>query len=233
MTTKTLIATIILIILFFGTGIFLGTKLKKTTTPGSQENTYEAGWNAAKKQLEQTGVGKTLNQIVAKTIIGTIDTVSGSTIMLKNVSSSDPLSKANLENRTVQIAPDTKVYRLVQKDKTQFLSETEAFQSKVRDRMSGKDNSEDPIVPPQPQSKENATPSDLKAGQFVTITSNEDIADAKEFTAQEINIQFISETLQQANTTTPGVVAPSSAPTTEPTANTALPTQNTPVKPSN
>lgn len=231
MTTKTLITTIILIILFFGTGIFLGTKLKKTTTSDNQENTYEAGWNAAKKQLEQAGVGKTLNQIVAKTITGNVASISGNTLALKNASSVDPLSKANLENRTVQIAPDTKIYRLVQKDKTQFLNETEAFQSKVRDRMSGKDASEDPIVPPQPQNKENATLGDLKAGQFVTITSSEDITDAQEFTAQEISIQFMPEALQKTSVTTPEGAVTSPAPEVAPVTNVAPPTQNAPVTP--
>ncbi|MFZ2226087.1 MAG: hypothetical protein WA064_01050 [Candidatus Moraniibacteriota bacterium] len=227
MTTKTLIATIILIILFFGTGIFLGTKIKKTSAPSNQENTYQAGWDAAKKQLEKKGIGSVPAGMEIKNLSGTIDLISGNTLTLKNVSSADILSDPSLDTRIVQVSADTKFYQLVQKDGAQFQKEMEDFQKKMQEQAASATPTNQPLTPPQPQEKKELALSDLVVGQSVAVTSSENIGDKKEFTATEISVQPVP-VMPEANTTTN---SPASSPVPPmPTINSSAPTApiNTP-----
>lgn len=221
MTTKTLIATIILIILFFGTGIFLGTKIKKTSAPGSQENTYQSGWDAAKKQLEKKGIGNVPAGMEIRNLSGTIDLISGDTITLKDVTSANLLSDPGLDIRTVHVSSDTKFYQLTQKDGAQFQKEMEDFQKKMQEQTGNDPLANQPIAPPQPQDKKEITIAELKVGQLVEIISADNIGEKKEFTATEITTQAMPIMPTAQDSAGQAIPAPpiptnSSAPTTTP-----------------
>ena len=190
MTKKALIIMIILLFLFFGTGVFVGIKIKsKSSVPGNQANTYQAGWDAAKKQLEKKGIGVLPGGMEIKNLSGTVDKISGNIITIKNVSSVDPLSDSSLDTRTVQISSNTKFYQLVQKDSAEYQKEMSDFQSKMQEQMKNPSSTAQPITPPMPQNKKEIALSDLKEGQNITVVSDDDIKDKKEFSATEVVVQ--------------------------------------------
>jgi hypothetical protein len=181
-------------ILAFGLGLFLGTKLKSKTAD-SKNNTYQAGWEAAKAQLEKSGIGAVPAGMEIKTLSGTVDKVSGNTITLKNVSFGDPLADPSLSVRTVQINKDTKFYQLSQKDQAVFQKEMDEFTKKINEQSNNKDNAPEPIASPDPQIKKEITLADIKEGQLVSVSSNEDIKDKKEFIASQVSVNLSTPVL--------------------------------------
>jgi hypothetical protein len=191
MTKKTLSIIAVLLILFFATGILLGTKLGSeapSSTPADQTNSYQAGWDAAKKQLAEKGMA-TPPGMEIKSINGTIDTITGNKISLRNVSSMELLSDPSLNSRTIQISSETKIYQLTQKDPAQFQKEMSDFQKKMQEQTADGSQPTKPLDPPYSTDRKEITLAELKSGQQIMVTSDENIGDKKEFTAKAINIQ--------------------------------------------
>ncbi len=254
MTKKALTIMIFLLLLFFGAGMFVGLKIKsKSSVPGNQADNYQAGWDAAKKQLEKKGIGVLPGGMEIKNLSGTIDKISGNTITIKNVSSPDPLSDSSLDTRTVQVSSNTKFYQLVQKDSVEYQKEMTDFQNKMQEQMKNPSPTAQPITPPMPQDKKEITLSNLKEGQNITVVSDGDIKDKKEFSATEIAVQPdlnqlspmpmtsapvppIMPVSNNSQTTTVPVTTPAppintTKPIASPTATTQVTTPATPVVP--
>jgi hypothetical protein len=184
MPRKIIIALVVLLVLTFGLGTFFGMMLKSKTT--NKDSSYQVGWDAAKEQLQKTGLSVPEGMEI-KTLSGTVEKVTGNTLILKNVISSDPLGDPSLSSRTVQIASDTKLYRLSQKDSDQFKRETEEFDKKIKEQP----ESVGSVTPPNPQNKDSISISDIKEGQFILVTSKDNIKDKKEFVASEVSVQSL------------------------------------------
>lgn len=194
--------TIIILLAFIavlGLGIYGGTKIKKTQAPAGVENSYQAGWDAAKKKLAET-MPTPLGAEETKILNATIQKISGSTLTVKVLPmASNPLDQQTDDIRTVQISGDTKIYQLVQKDFAQIQKEMEEFQSKMKTQAESKDAANvESLTPPMPQDKKEVAIGDLKEGQQISITANENIKDKKEIAAAEINIQPVLP-VDQAN----------------------------------
>jgi hypothetical protein len=222
MPKKVIIVMVVLLVLTFSMGVFLGTKIN-SKSPAGKDNNYQAGWDAAKVQLQKSGFGAPVG-LEIKTLSGTVDKISGNTLTLKNVSNSDPLADSSLSVRTVQVTKDTKFYQLTQKDQVQFQKEMEEFQKKMKDQ-SGENPS---VTPPSPQDKKEVALSDIKEGQSVSVTSSENIKDKKEFTATQIEISFMSAISPEAlnaggKAVTPPPVLPNSSAVSAPSSPVAPP----------
>jgi hypothetical protein len=101
MSKKIIISFVLILILTFMLGLFLGIKLKSKTAD-NKENTYQAGWDAAKAQLEKSGIGTApaapdfTNLPVSTGQPGTTSAPSQSPVTDKeNTSSASPSSKEN------------------------------------------------------------------------------------------------------------------------------------------
>ena len=212
---------ILAFILVFALGVFAGSKIKKGKTPQGVENSYQAGWDAAKQRIEQTGLGgPKMDNIEIKTISGTIEKIESNKITIKAMPLG-ALSDPALDSRIITVSNDTKIFQLTQKDPAQLQKEMDEFQSKMKALEENKEQSTENITPVQPQDKKQVQLSDLKVGQQVSITSTENIKDKKEFAASEISIMEMPNLPgTPENLPTPPIpTAPTSstAPTTLPT----------------
>ncbi len=197
MTKKTLFAVTILILLFFGSGILLGVKLKSENNgiasnvqaPSNQDNSYQAGYDAAKKQLlEKNPAIAPLIEMQTKIRYGTIEKISENSIILDNVRTAALPADSKPETFTVDITKDSNFFQLSRKDCAQFQAEMTDFQNKLQKQTP---TDQQKISSPQIQEKKAISLADLKEGQLVSITSNEDISDQKDFTAKEVTIMDV------------------------------------------
>lgn len=183
MLKKILLITIPLLAIF-ALGIFIGTKIKTKTSNGNTDS-FQAGWDAAQKRLEESGAAPKLNGIEIKTLSGTIQQIEGEKITLKTTNILGALSDPELDNRIVQVNNETKIYLLIPKDNTVLQKETEEFNNKLKEQA----NQAADLQIPLPFDKKEVSLAELKVGQNITVQADEDIKDKKQFTAKEISIQ--------------------------------------------
>jgi hypothetical protein len=183
------IVAVLLLILVFGIGMLVGIKMRSKTSSG-QENTFQAGWDAAKERLEKIGIGVLPANTEIKSMAATVQKISGDSMIVKAISTMDPLSDPSLDTRTIQINNNTKFYRLVQKDSAQLQKEMEDFRKNNPGQSS--DSLSQSADYPVPQEKKETGISDIKEGSDILILSNGDIRDKKEFLAVEILLQPIA-----------------------------------------
>jgi hypothetical protein len=187
---KKIIIGIVAFILIFGLGVLVGTKLKsKSATPNGQADTFQSGYDAAKKKLQDQGIGVLPSNIEIKSILGTVQNVSGNSIVIKTMHIENPLSDSDLDLRTIQITSDTNFYQLIQKDYQQFQQELADFQKKAQEQPNNENTDSQQAAAPLPFDKKTITLADIKEGQSITVTANEDIKNKKEFVATEISLQ--------------------------------------------
>lgn len=185
---KKIIYFAFLFLLVFLFGFFLGNKsrlLQKSGVPGSiskgQENTFQAGWDAAREKVAESGPLAYLASAEIKNISGQVTEVKGNKVTLKTTSA-DPLADPGLETRIVEVAGNTKIYQLVAKSPEQFQKEMSEFIAKTGNNAEG-------LTPPSSSEKKEVGLSDIKVGQEVYATADEDIKSLKQFEALEIDIQ--------------------------------------------
>jgi len=192
------IITILLLLLSFELGVFVGARMnspyvasnKQTVAAGG--NTFQAGWDAAKKRLIEFGFGgMTGNKTEIKTMSGKITAASEGKLTVK-INPITPLDDPALDNRTVLYDSNTKIYQLTQKDFSVYQKELNTFVKNTQKRLkSGATSSPSVINAPEMFDKAEVQLSDLKIGQQIMITASSSIADIKEIKAVEISIQNI------------------------------------------
>lgn len=198
---KKIIYFVFLFLLVFLFGFFLGNKsglLQKSGVPESiskgQENTFQAGWDAAKARLKQSSYGIAIpDGMEIKNVSGTIQKIAGNKLTVKIINSLDPLSDPDLDTRIITVDANTKISLAVQKDPVQWQKEMQDFQDKIQQQPTQTDPAQapTPILPPIPFDTKDIKVADLKENQQVSVTANEDIKDKKEFTAVQIDAQEI------------------------------------------
>lgn len=200
---KILVGTIIAIV-FLGLGIFIGTKFSKKAVPQcatvNAENTYQAGWNAAKERLNQLSIGTIIPAgTEIKNVNGTIQKIEGNKLTVK-INPIEPLSDPELDVRIITVDSNTKITLVVQKDPAQFQKELQDFQDKMKQSPAQTDPSQQPV----PFDKKDITLSNLQENQRIAVTANENIRDRKEFTAKQIDTQEITAPVAEpASVSTP------------------------------
>ncbi|MBI5400894.1 MAG: hypothetical protein HZB12_02175 [Candidatus Yonathbacteria bacterium] len=153
--------------------------------PASSENTYQAGFDAAKKRVLESQMGmmlRTSDDI--RVLSGTVTAVNGNRITLHTQSANPFDDDPSLSTRTVLITSETKIVKLSQKDPKEMQAEMTAFMKNMQTIKGGT-----PAMPPEPFTRASATATDIAVGISLNITATENIKTAKEFTTSEIQIQ--------------------------------------------
>ena len=186
--SKQTITTIIIALVFFGLGFYSG-RLYPIGLKG--ENTFEAGWQAAKQRLSETGFMPMFGKDMEITSLsGEVKEVKGNKISLK-ISPLEPLADPNLDNRIVEVDEKTKIYRLIEKDPAQYQAEMEEFERKMGEEMENPEEIPEPVVFPEMYNKEEAGLADIEVDQRISVKTEEDIKEVKQFKAVEITIQSV------------------------------------------
>lgn len=175
-----------LVILFVGMGI--GSMISRKGSLMGGEDTYQAGWDAAKKRLSESGFGFPA-AVEVMNVSGTVQEVSstGMTIKIRPV---EPLSDPALDVRTVTFDANTKFYQMKQKDPVQYQQEIRDFNAKIQSLITKSGTQAPPIeTPPQPFIKTPVTAQDIKKDTLVAVTAGSNIKDTKTFVATEVSIQ--------------------------------------------
>ncbi|MHA1251766.1 MAG: hypothetical protein ACTSRP_17380 [Candidatus Helarchaeota archaeon] len=153
----------------------------------AQQNTFEAGWNAAKQRLQETGyLPPVLDEIF--TISGQVQGIENNKITL-NIHPLEPLADPELDVRIIEVDENTKIYQLKEKEFEQYEKEMKEYNKKMKEQVDAPELAPESIIPPEPFIKETAKLSNIRQGQEITVTSKENIKNKKQFRAIEIVIQ--------------------------------------------
>ncbi|HEX8946751.1 MAG TPA: hypothetical protein VF829_00860 [Candidatus Paceibacterota bacterium] len=120
-----------------------------------------------------------------RSVSGTIQSVSGNTLTI----AVDPQTfGADIAQRTVSLSDATSIVRDVQKDPAAFQKEMDAFMKDMGAQKPDKMAAGEPLVPPMPYDKQQATVNDLAAGMHISVYANENIRSAESFAAAKVEI---------------------------------------------
>ncbi|HAS84529.1 MAG TPA: hypothetical protein DCS23_00425 [Candidatus Yonathbacteria bacterium] len=146
--------------------------------------TYQEGFNAAKKLVEESSFGMMLRTPDdTRTLSGTVTSVQGNRITI-HTQTMNPFEDPALLDRTIIVTKDTKISKLTTKDPKVMQSETEAFM-----KMMQGDNTGLPTMPPEPFVRAPSDIASIIVGTILNVTATENIKTLKEFTASEIQVQ--------------------------------------------
>jgi hypothetical protein len=177
--SKKYITATALFIVVFGLGLGLGSQI-----PRFLGKTYSDGWNAAKLRLvesEQFGfLGKEGDTL---SLVGVVVDVRGNQIAIKTNPLS-PLSDPELDTRVVLLSNVTKITRIVPRQGDEYQKEIESYMQKIR---TGKGDID--LTPPVSFTVETATNSDIKNGDSIMVTADQNINNLKSFSVLEVQIQ--------------------------------------------
>ena len=158
---------------------------------------YQAGWNTAEQRLIETGFAPIMGieDMEIRTVNGTVQEINNDKITLK-IYPLEPLADSSLDIRVIEVA-NAKIYKFIEKNQEQFQKEMEEFEIKMREQAENS-NSEiidmsEPLMPPEMFIKQIANLNDIKVGQQLTVDTDIDIREAKQFKASKITIQFMPE----------------------------------------
>ena len=145
---------------------------------------YQAGFDAAKKRVENSSFGAIIRTPDEMRVLsGTVTRINGNKIDF-HIQSTRPFDEPSLDDRTTTVTSDTKISRLTQKDQKIFQSEMETFMKNSQTKKGAT-----LATPPEPFSHTPAILADIKVGDVLTVSAEENIKTKKEFTATDIQIQ--------------------------------------------
>ena len=148
-------------------------------------NSYQAGYDAAKKRVLDSSIGAMLHTPDdIRTLPGVVTAVSGNRITI-NTKPMNPFDDPALDERIVVVTTDTKIFKLSQKDPKVFQAEMDAFTKK----MQGGKVSPQGLIPPDMFIKAQVSVTDITVGNTVSVTAKQNIKSVKEFSASEVQIQ--------------------------------------------
>lgn len=134
----------------------------------------------------------------SRMLFGTIDEVDGKELTLKDVKRIPGSASDATDTVTVTVDSATVIERLVPKDSATLEKEQAAFLKSVETQQ----GSTESIVPPEPFTRTKVAFSSLKAGDFVVVSSNQDLSKLSVFTATRIDVQDTPLSSPVTNTTT-------------------------------
>ncbi len=194
--SKKIIFGIIAALIIFIAGILCGISIPKNNSiiSGGKDNSFQAGWDAAKARLSQSPAGMAIpTNAEIKSVNGAIQKIDGNKLTVK-INPLEPLADPNLDTRIVVVDSSAKIILDVPKDQAQLEKEMKEFQDKMKQPSAQTDPSQPavPIMPPTSFTSKDISLSDLKVNQYISVTANENIKDKKEFTATQIEAQEFS-----------------------------------------
>jgi hypothetical protein len=178
----------LLIILSFLLGFYFSNYIDRCNTQtkinSDPNDTYAAGWEAAKKRLQETGNYFIDITFPIKEIWGEIKNITGNKLFV-SIKPLDPLADRSLDERIVIIANNTILLQKIKKSELVYNKEIADF--KFEEASSG------PILPePYPNmfTESEASIVDFKIGQKIKVEAENDVRNIKEFIASSIVIQY-------------------------------------------
>lgn len=194
---KTIIISLVVALVFFTLGYLIG---GINITPTGQlvkgANTFQAGWDAAKQRLADSGFFAPMGNFEINNVSGEVIAVKDNAITLK-IRPLEPLADPSLDERIVKVDANTKIYTLEQKDQAEYQKEMADFDKKMQEQLKNPlEPGQAPIPPvgdvgpPEFFVKKEASISDIKVGMNINvIAADKDIKNTKQFSAAEINLQ--------------------------------------------
>lgn len=175
-----------------GAGILIASSLNSEKSDGlnlkyNAPDTFEAGWEAAKKKIEETPyipTGAGSEEI--KSIKGRITSVESNKITIE-ARLLNPLDDEKLTTRVVNIGDKTEIIIREEKNMDDIRQEHDEYNKKMEDYSNGKLPSMP--EPPEVYIEKNCTIKDLVEGQTVTIESEKNIREALEFNASKVLVR--------------------------------------------
>ena len=184
---------IFLIIIFFAGGIGLGYLFFNKNCLASEckidkNNTYAAGWEAAKKRLDNLGIFSAIDKaLVIKEINGTVEKVENNELRV-GIIPFEPLADPDLDIRIVKINNDTQILKVTEKQPQEYEKDIEEYKTN-RNLTPFEINSPDSSIPPSKYKEEKVSISEIKVRDKINIKTGFDIKEKKEFIAKIIIIQ--------------------------------------------
>lgn len=195
---KTIIISLVVALVFFILGYLIGgINVSSTGKITVGANTYQAGWEAAKKRLAESSYASLLGaKLEMKTVFGQVTALEGNAITLK-IRPLEPLADPSLDERIVKVDSNTKIYVLTQKDQAQYQKEMAEFSKKMQEQIKNPPKpgqapavSDGTVRPPEFFIKKEASLADIKIGATISVVAvDKDIKNTKQFTAAEISVQ--------------------------------------------
>jgi len=150
---------------------------------------YQIGYrNGAGGVSPQAQNGRLPAVSESRMILGTVDKISGQEITLKDVRRiSDTSPGAVGKSVTVTVVSSTIIERLVLKDAATLKKEQDAFSKELQAK--GANDPTNSMVPPEPFTRTKIAFSDIKAGNFLVVSSDQDLSKLSAFTATRIDVQ--------------------------------------------
>lgn len=187
---KNLVIILAAALIFFLLGCFVGFKLTRGQA-ASQGDTYQAGWEAAKKRLTETGFIPPV--VKHKTLYGQIKEIGDNQVVIK-VRSLEPLADSNLDERIVKIDANTKFYFLEMKHEEEREVIMEKMQKTIQEMKNPTSTDQNQTLnisaPDSFFNKIAAGFSDMKVGNRLNVVAvDDDVRETKSFIASEILIQ--------------------------------------------
>lgn len=175
-----------------GVGILFGANLGEKGKSDLSEkynapDTFQAGWDAAKKKVEETPyIPVATGQEEVKSIKGRIAAVGDGQITIE-ARLFNPLDDEKLKFRTVKIDENTEIIIREEKDMEAIRKEQEEYNKKMDEFRQGKIT----VMPevPEVNTEKKAAIQDLKEDDVVTVESAENIREALEFKASKIVVR--------------------------------------------
>ncbi len=198
--TKKLITNGGIVLAVLIVGMFIGMNI-----PAGKggENTFQAGWDAAKKRLTESGYAFPLTAEVT-TLNGEVTEAKSGSLTMK-IRPLEPLADPELDVRTVTFDANTKFYRSEPKDPTVYQKEMEEYGRKMQ-QLSGKAGAPAPAAagtPPQPVVQKEITAADIRTGDMVIVTAGKNVKEEKTFVATTIVAQTVVSPAAMAAPVTP------------------------------
>lgn len=184
MNSKHIITPLMALVIGFGAGFFT----QKTTVMDKRDQELVR----LQSQIERAKRFFPSEQAPVTTLSGTIKSVSRGSFILE-ASVSNPFQDIPLL-RMVRMTDRTSIIKFEQKDSATLRAESLEFEKKIAKLQIGP-GSGIQLVPLNPFRETTGTFADLKTGQSVTVTAQENIATKESFDATTVRITLISPSL--------------------------------------
>lgn len=174
---------IVALILVIVSSVLPGSGKKGTLSLGG--SSYAEGYKAAREQAFTLGMQK----MVATSISGTIESISGDTVLIKTTLFLDKRVDGVGPERTIKTS-GAKILKVSMKDLETIRKEQQAFSAALKDYKTG----DSVVQPPSPYDSKEIKVSDLKVGDMITVTGNgkDDLTLVDPINATSIQTQEIS-----------------------------------------
>jgi hypothetical protein len=181
-----LIIFILIIIISFGAGLFLGKNILGKSSDKDCATAYQDGWNAMRDRIIKSGKIQLEDQVYS--FLGDVYKKTDTELFI-TPSYIDPLLSPDLDSRIVKVNTNTVIYQMTKKDNAQYQQEMTDFVKSNPNRGpdgTGLDGGQDA---PSMFVKDTRTFNEILVGQRITVKADENIIEKNEFTAKEIVIQ--------------------------------------------